>query len=187
MERKKMKDKCIRQNFARVIVASVSCFIFFVACGKSQERVSYTKVGDTVPSFSLATLEGTTFHTEAMKGKVVLLNFWATWCAPCLIEMPKLESEIWQKYKGLDFAMIAIAREQGYQEIKAFQEKHKFTFPMGPDPNRAIYSKFSNAGIPRNYLINRKGQIIYQSMGFTPKDFEELIALLDKELKSGSQ
>jgi peroxiredoxin len=95
-----------------------------------------------------------------------------------------LEKEVWQKYKGDDFSMIAIARGQGIQEIKAFQEKHKFTYPLGPDPQKSIYSKFSNAGIPRNYLINRKGQIIYQSIGFDPKDFNELITILDKELKS---
>lgn len=160
---------------------------FLVSCARSQEFVSYTKVGDPILSFSLMTLEGAAFNIEEMKGKVVLVNFWATWCAPCLTEMPMLEKEVWQKHKGNDFEMIAIAREQGSQEIKVFQEKNKFTFPMGPDPQKAIYSKFSNAGIPRNYLVNRQGQIIYQSTGFNPKDFRELIALLEKELKSESQ
>jgi peroxiredoxin len=101
--------------------------------------------------------------------------------------MPMLEKEVWQKYKGKDFEMIAIAREQGIREIKAFQEKYKYTFPMGPDPQKAIYSKFSNAGIPRSYLVNREGQIIYQSTGFNPKDFTELIAILERELKSASE
>jgi peroxiredoxin len=182
-----MNDRFKLSNISLLIAACIISASFFVSFGKSPELVSYTKIGDSIPSFSLATLEGTTFNIEEMKGKVVLVNFWATWCAPCLVEMPKLESEVWQKYKGADFAMIAIAREQGIQEIKTFQEKHKFTFPLGPDLNRAIYSKFSNAGIPRNYLINRQGQIIYQSQGYSPKDFKELIAILEKELKSESQ
>jgi hypothetical protein len=58
---------------------------------------------------------------------------------------------------------------------------------MGPDPKRAIYSKFANAGIPRNYLVNRKGRILYQSVGNDPKDFKKLIAILEKELKSESK
>jgi peroxiredoxin len=170
-----------------LIAAGIVSVFFLVSCIRSQEFVSYTKVGDPIPSFSLVTIEGAAFNIEAMKGKVVLVNFWATWCAPCLTEMPRLEKEVWQKYKGNDFEMIAIAREQGIQEIKSFQEKYKYTFPMGPDPQKAIYSKFSNAGIPRNYLVNREGQIVYQSTGFNPKDFNKLIAILEKELKSESQ
>jgi peroxiredoxin len=177
----------MQRNISFLIAVCIFGVSFFVSFGKSLELASYTKVGDAIPSFSLTTLEGTAFNIEEMKGKVVLVNFWATWCAPCLIEMPKLESEVWQKYKGADFAMIAIAREQGNEEIKAFQEKNKFTFPIGPDPKRVVYSKFSNAGIPRNYLVNRKGQIIYQSIGYSPMDFKELIAILEKELKSESK
>jgi peroxiredoxin len=181
-----MNNGLMQRNIARLVVACIVGVFAFVSCGRSLDFVNYTKVGDPIPSFSLTTLEGATFNIEAMKGKVVLVNFWATWCAPCLTEMPMLERQVWQKYKGNNFKMIAIAREQGIQEIKAFQEKYKFTFPMGPDPQKAIYSKFSNAGIPRNYLVNRKGQIIYQSLGANPGDFNKLIAILEKELKSES-
>jgi peroxiredoxin len=182
-----MNDRLFQRKISCLIAAFIIGGFFFVSLGKSQEFVSYTKVGDLIPSFSLTALEGAAFNIEGMKGKVVLVNFWATWCAPCLTEMPMLEKEVWQKYKGTDFSMMAIAREQGIQEIKAFQEKYKFTFPMGPDPKRAIYSKFANAGIPRNYLVNRKGRILYQSVGNDPKDFKKLIAILEKELKSESK
>jgi peroxiredoxin len=182
-----MNDRFLLRKFSRLIAVFIIGVFFFVSLGKSQEFVSYTKVGDLIPSFSLTTLEGATFNIEGMKGKVVLVNFWATWCAPCLTEMPMLEKDVWQKYKGPDFSMIAIAREQGSQEIKAFKEKHQFTFPMGPDPKRVIYSKFANAGIPRNYLVNRKGQILYQSVGSDPKDYKKLIAILEKELQSESK
>jgi thiol-disulfide isomerase/thioredoxin len=123
-----MNDRLFQRKISCLIAAFIIGGFFFVSLGKSQEFVSYTKVGDLIPSFSLTALEGAAFNIEGMKGKVVLVNFWATWCAPCLTEMPMLEKEVWQKYKGTDFSMMAIAREQGIQEIKAFQEKYKFTF-----------------------------------------------------------
>jgi peroxiredoxin len=166
-----------------LIPASFLAISLLVTFGKSEEILSYTKVGDQIPRFSLTTLEGKTFDVEAMKGKIVLVNFWATWCPPCLVEMPELEKKIWQKRRGADFEMIAIAREEGIPEIKKFLEKNKFTFPMGPDPKRGIYSKFANAGIPRTYLIDRRGRILYQSVGYNTDDFEKLITILEKELK----
>ena len=86
-----MNDRFMQRNSPRLMAACIIGVFFFVSCGRSQEFVSYTKVGDPMPSFSLTTLEGAAFNIEAMKGKVVLVNFLATWCAPCLTEMPRLE------------------------------------------------------------------------------------------------
>jgi thiol-disulfide isomerase/thioredoxin len=74
-----MNDRFIQRNIPRLIAAGIIGVFFLISCGRSQEFVSYTKVGDPIPSFSLVTLEGAAFNIEAMKGKVVLVNFWATW------------------------------------------------------------------------------------------------------------
>ena len=93
----------------------------------------------------------------------------ATWCGPCQLEMPLLEKDIWQKYKSSpDFAMVAIAREQTKDTVVTFEAKHKFTYPLAYDPNRAVYAKFADSGIPRAYVVDRKGRIVYRTVGYDP-------------------
>lgn len=149
---------------------------------RSEEYVSHTKVGDEVPAFSVTTLEGKEINIAALKGKVVFLNFWATWCPPCHAEMPRLQKEIWERHKGNNFEMIAIVREQTGEEIIECRQKYKYSFPMGADPKRKIYARFADAGIPRNYIIDPNGNIIYQSFGYSSGDFDEMVRVLDKAI-----
>jgi thiol-disulfide isomerase/thioredoxin len=172
----------MRTKILSSVLACIAIALLAVPFSKSGEYVSYTKVGDPVPAFSATTLDGKEFSTAAAKGSVVLLNFWATWCPPCQMEMPRLEKEVWQKYGGRDFTMIAIAREQSAEEITVYRAKNKYTFPMAPDPKRQVYGKFANAGIPRNYLLNREGKILFQSVGYDLKEFEKMLGILKKEL-----
>lgn len=150
----------------------------------SQEEVeSYTKVGQQMPSFTVTELGGTEISIDALKGKVVLVNFWATWCAPCLAELPRLEKQIWQKFKSDDFVMIAIAREQSDEEVAAFKKERRLTFPMASDPDREIFKLFGNGGIPRSYVVGTDGKILYQSDGYVPSEFGKMKTLIEKELK----
>jgi len=178
-----MKIGIMRTKFSFSILACFAIAVLFVPFSTPEEYVSYTKVGQDLPSFSVTTLESKEVSTASLRGKVVLLNFWATWCPPCQTEMPRLEKDVWRKYQGRDFEMIAIAREQTSKEIQEYRAKHNYSFPMAPDPKRAVYSKFANAGIPRNYVINREGKILYQSYGYSPEDFQKMKSILEKELK----
>src|SRR5215475_11182716 len=72
---------------------------------------TFTQVGQPMPSFNVTTLDGTAVNIKDLRGKILLISFWATWCGPCQYEMPRLEKEIWQKFKSDDFVMVAIARE----------------------------------------------------------------------------
>lgn len=153
-----------------------------------QEDVeSYTKIGQQMPSFTVTDLDGTRINIASLKGKVVLVNFWATWCTPCLAELPRLEKQIWKKFKSDDFVMLAIAREQSDDEVAAFKKERRLTFPMASDPTREIFKLFGNGGIPRSYVVGRDGNILYQSDGYVPSEFGKMAKLIERELKKAKE
>jgi peroxiredoxin len=143
---------------------------------------SYTRVGDKMPAFTITDLNGREISTANLKGKVMLVNFWATWCPPCRAEMPRLEKEVWQKYRDSEFVMVAIAREQSEEEIAEFQKENRLSFPFAADPQREVYKRFGNGGIPRSYVVGVDGKILYQSVGYLPSEFDQMKKVIEKEL-----
>ena len=142
-----------------------------------------TRIGEPVPDFQVTSTEGSQFNTADLRGKVIVLNFFATWCGPCQMELPHLQT-LWDEFRHDDgFQMLIVGREESDSSIKAFQQKHGFTFPMAPDPDRLIYSKFASESIPRTYLISRQGTIVYQFTGYYEAELTRLRKLLKKELK----
>ena len=149
--------------------------IALVGCGALSaqsddfNRATHTKIGEKMPAFSVHEVSGATFSMAQERGKVVLVNFWATWCGPCQVEMPLLEKSIWDKYKSNPkFAMVAIAREQTKDVVAGFRQHHPYTFPLAYDPDRSVYKQFADIGIPRTYVVGRDGKIVFQSVGYDP-------------------
>ncbi|WP_298120070.1 TlpA disulfide reductase family protein [Flavobacterium sp.] len=136
---------------------------------------SLVQINEVAPDFSITTSEGKIVNLSDYKGKVVLINFFATWCGPCMQEMPFIEKDIWNKLKNnKNFTILSIGRDHSQEEINAFIQKKKFTFPIYADKGKAIYNLFATKYIPRNYLIDQNGKVVYTSTGFSTGEFEEL-------------
>ncbi len=143
---------------------------------------TYTKVGQAMPAFTVSSIKGEKFDVQNLKGKVLLVNFWATWCGPCRGEMPQLEKEVWLRFKSRKFAMVGIAREQTQGVILKELPKLRVTYPLAADPHRAIYKRFANAGIPRSYVVGADGRIAFQSSGYEAAEFEQMKRVIEQEL-----
>lgn len=159
-------------------------FLFCFSFGYSQEETTLVKKSDQVPSFGFEKSPGKTLNISELKGKTVLITFFATWCGPCRKELPHIQSDIFNKYKdNPNFELIILGREHSWGEVNQFKAENKFTMPFYPDPERKIYSKFATQFIPRNFLISPEGQLIFSSIGFENKDFKALKDAIEKELK----
>ena len=179
---------CLEPNkekvMKRVFVFVVSLLVLgSLARVNAQEKETLVKVGDVVPEFVVEMFDGQKINIKDLKGKIVLINFWATWCPPCQEELKRVQKEIIDRFKGKDFVFLAISREESKEQVKKFRERNGYTFPMGLDPERKIYSKFATATIPRNFIIDKKGKIVEIEVGYTKEAFAKMIEKLEKLLK----
>ena len=152
----------------------------------SPEEATLTEVGQVAPPIELTTLAGDTFDLATLRGRVVLVNFWTTWCPPCREEMPHLRDEIWARFGARDdFAMVSIARQETAEKIAPFVAEYGYSWPFAPDVDRAVFARYADAYIPRNYVIGRDGAIAYQGQGYEEKDFAAMVELIAAQLDAG--
>ncbi len=117
------------------------------------------------PDFTLSGLEGRPAQLREFRGKLVLLNFWATWCAPCLHEMPSME-RLYQTFKQTDFALLAVSMDrQGEEMARPFVDRLKLTFPVLLDRTSEVGNRYGVRGLPTTYLIDSDGRIIGAVIG----------------------
>lgn len=174
--------------FSFVALFCVSSSVAAQADVLQDKTKTFTKTGDAMPSFAVTTLDGEKINPADSKGKVVYVNFWATWCPPCRAEMPRMEREVWQKYKSdARFVMVAVAREQTEDEISGFVKNAGYTFPVAADPQRATYKLFASEGIPRSYVVGADGKIVFQSVGYNAGEFDKLNSTIAAELKKAQK
>lgn len=142
--------------------------------------------GDEAPDFTVTTTDGKQITLSSLRGKVVMLQFTASWCGVCRKEMPHIESDIWQKHKAdSDFVLIGIDRDEPLAKVQAFARQTGVTYPLGLDPGANIYALYAlrESGITRNVLIGRDGRIIKRTRLYKPEEFSSLVEAIDKELQ----
>jgi|GEM_PF-741864 peroxiredoxin len=164
-----------------VVTLCFICSILF-----AQDDIGPTtivKVGDRMPAFKTTSLAGKPLSSDELKGKVVLINFWATWCGPCNYELPLLQKNIYDRIKDTNFAMLCISRGEEADVVQKFITGKKFTFPVYLDGGSNTWNLFATKYIPRNFVIARDGKVKWAGTGFAEIEFNEMVKLIDAELK----
>lgn len=171
--------------YALLVTALFS--IYIVTLHKVELRpfqVEYPEETFIAPSFELPALTGGKINLADYRGKVLFINFWATWCSTCKVEMPSME-KVYRRFKDRDFDMLTISVDKDISLIKPFMEKYDLTFPVLLDPkNEVAKRKYKTTGVPETFIVDKNGIIRHKAIG--PRDwatpeameaFEQLILL----------
>ncbi len=121
------------------------------------------------PDFTLPSLGGSNVRLSELKGDVILLNFWASWCGPCRLEMPLLE-KLHNKYKAIGFTVLGVNVEESHVNAQAFLEENKVSFPILWDTKNQVSKQYNVQAMPTTVLIDREGQVRYLHKGFQEGD-----------------
>ncbi len=145
--------------------------------------VAAIELGETAPDFTLKSLGGENLRLEEYRGKVVLLNFWATWCGPCRQEMPILD-RIQQRYQGAGFEVLGVNVEGKDPKARRVAKELAVSFPLLFDDSQKVSENYDLQGMPFSVLIDRSGQVQYIHKGYKPGDEKSYIDRLKKLLRS---
>ena len=182
LKQKKMIPKQVIQTS---LYAFLLALIGFQAC--AQEDYGYiVKLGDLAPDFQCTAPDGQTVSLSGLKGKVVMLQFTASWCSVCRKEMPHIEADIWQKYKdNPNFALYGIDLDEPAAKTEAFARQIPVSYPLLPDPKGAAFYQYAaqGAGVTRNVIIGKDGKIVFMTRLYKQKEFEEMKTVIEKLLK----
>ena len=143
------------------------------------------KVGDVAPDFEMQLTDGTKQKLSDLRGKVVMLQFTASWCGVCRKEMPFIEKDIWLKHKeNPNFALMGIDRDEPLETVIEFGKKTGITYPMALDPGADIFAKYADrqAGITRNVLVDKDGKIVMLTRLYNEEEFAALCKKIDEML-----
>ena len=138
------------------------------------------------PNFMIKDLGGNTVSLEDYRGKIVFLNFWATWCPPCRAEMPSME-KLYAQFKNEDFAILAIDMREDAGKVRAFKEQFKLSFPMLLDSDGSVGAAYGIVSIPTTYLVDRNGYLLGGALGPRDWDGENAVALINQLLRNSNK
>jgi peroxiredoxin len=144
------------------------------------------KVGDAAPDFTIREAGGKTYKLSDLKGKVVMLQFTASWCSVCRKEMPFIEKEIWLEKKDAGLIVIGIDRDEPVDKVIGFSKDIKISYPLALDPGADIFGLYAEkeAGVTRNVIIDRNGKIIFLTRLYKEDEFKNMKQTIFKELAS---
>jgi peroxiredoxin len=168
----------------------ISAVIIVIGCSCAQQKRVYedgyvVKTGYPAPDFIINEAGGTSYRLSDLRGKIVMLQFTASWCSVCRTEMPFIEKEIWQEKKGSDLVVVGIDRDEPIETVLKFQKEIAVTYPLALDPGANIFSLFAlkDAGVTRNVVIDRNGKIIFLTRLFDREEFDQMKKVIFAQLE----
>jgi peroxiredoxin len=142
------------------------------------------KLGEPAPNFQLRDLNGQPVALSDLRGKVVLLNFWATWCGPCRVEMPEME-QLYRTFSRKDFEILAVSTDaQGVAVTRPFQQENHLTFPILHDADYRVGLTYGARTLPMTFMVDRQGIVRHQIFGARDWGAPEAHQLVQMLMKS---
>lgn len=164
----------------KTLLASGLLLLLISTTLSAEERVA-------APEFTLQNLAAEDVSLSDYRGKVVLLNFWATWCMPCRDEMPSME-RLWQQYRDKGFVILAVSTDEGGpSRVKSFVKRLKINFPVVLDPDATVSDLYQVSGLPVSYLVDREGHVVNKVTGSEDWMSEKAIARIESLLAAQGQ
>lgn len=170
---------------------SFICTVILSLSLNGQEKKVYdngyiVKVGDQSPDFLINEAGGKSYKLSDLKGRVVMLQFTASWCSVCRQEMPFIEKEIWKHWKESGLAVIGIDRDEPLEKVLKFKKDIGITYPLALDPGADIFGLYAlkEAGVTRNVIIDRTGKIVFLTRLFDREEFDLMKKALSSQLGS---
>ncbi len=172
---------------SKYILFIVSLFMTLISAGQEKnadENGYIVKTGDKAPDFTINEAGGKTYKLSDLRGKVVMLQFTASWCSVCRTEMPFIEKEIWQEKKSSGLVVIGIDRDEAEEKVLKFRKDIGVTYPLALDPDADIFGLYAlkEAGVTRNVIIDRTGKIIFLTRLYERTEFENMKKKIFEEL-----
>lgn len=169
----------------KVLLFLSALFCYTVFAQKVDKRGYIVEVGQQAPEFEFKLLSGDIINNDFLKGKVTVLQFTGSWCSVCRKEMPHLEDEVWQRFKDDDFILIGLDLREDETTAKEFADAMGVTYPMASDLDSRLFDLFAGPkqGVTRNIVLDKKGKIIFLTRLYERAEFEEMILVIDQELK----
>lgn len=181
-----MTSRSVRTAIAATTLSSV----LMLGCG-TQEKAGTdvasdrVEIGASMPAYSAVSLEGDSVSLAGQRGKVVLLNVWATWCHPCRTEIPELRA-IHERYRtqGLELVGVSVDSDGNDDAIRQFMREFQMTFPIWRDPDERISAQFFIVGVPATFLIDKTGVLRWRKTGPIAPNDTSLTAAITRALGS---
>lgn len=147
------------------------------------ESTTLIHAGDVAPDFTVEMLDGKRVTLSSLRGKVVLVSFWATWCPPCRQEMSHMQEGVIDRFAGSDLVVLPISRGEKRETVEKFIEKMGYGFPVGLDIDQSIYSKYASNYVPRSVVINREGEVVYVAVVYDEQIAQEIGVAITESLQ----
>jgi cytochrome c biogenesis protein CcmG/thiol:disulfide interchange protein DsbE len=159
-----------KQDVSTILLGAVGVVILaLLAFGLFSPKPDRPQVGEPAPGFTLTLFDGSRISLRDLRGQIVMLNFWASWCSPCRQEAPALES-VWQAHRDEGVVFVGITYKDSAGASQAFLEEYGITFLNGVDTKGKISDAYGVTAIPETYIIDRGGKVAWLHLGQVAAD-----------------